>query len=248
MNNWQVLSVKVLGPEPTPLPDFGIPTLLVFPAGADGEALAGATAALCRATVLGRITDLSRRDGNLVATRSSHGGRIAITLRPAAEIAVATANVLPECDGNIELGAPTLLAVDRTALTDQRISLESAPIVIGGGRGLDDAGFRLLERLAELVGGAVGASLPAIDLGLASVSRQVGQSGKFVTPRIYLAVGLSGTPQHLAGIGDATRLMAINSDPDAAIFKFAEAGIIADARQLLPILVETIEQRMGKHS
>ncbi|MCB2060005.1 MAG: electron transfer flavoprotein subunit alpha/FixB family protein [Novosphingobium sp.] len=183
--------------------------------------------------------------GDLVATRSSHGGRVAIDIRPDSQLAVATANVLPECDGEIELGAPETLSIDRTAIADQSVALESAPVVLGGGRGLDDAGFRQLETIAGLVGGAVGASLPAIDLGLAPVSRQVGQSGKFVTPRVYLAVGLSGTPQHLAGIGSATRLLAINNDPDAAIFQFAEAGVMADARSLLPVLAKVIEERLG---
>lgn len=100
----------------------------------------------------------------------------------------------------------------------------------------------MLEQIAEKVAGAVGASLAAVDLGLAPVSRQIGQSGKFATPEVYLAVGMSGTPQHLAGIGSATRIIALNTDPDAAIFRFAEAGVVADARILLPLL----SQALGK--
>lgn len=91
------------------------------------------------------------------------------------------------------------------------------------------------------LGGAVAASLPAVDLGLAPVSRQVGQSGKFVTPEIYLAAGMSGTPQHLAGIGTATRIIAINSDRDALIFGVAEAGAVANALALLPLLGAAID-------
>lgn len=246
MSDWQVLSVRVLGPEPSPLPDFAVPTVLVFPADGVGEALAGATAARSGGAVLGRISALAHTDAGLIATRASHGGRLAITVCPTARLAIATANVQPECDGEIALGAPAMRALDRTPIPDQRVALESAAIVLGGGRGLDAAGFGLLEQLAELIGGAVGASLPAIDLGLAPVARQVGQSGKFVTPGLYLAVGLSGTPQHLAGIGAATRLVAINNDPEAAIFRFSEAGAVADASQLLPILVETVAQRLGR--
>lgn len=246
MTAWQVLSVRPQGPEPTPLPRFVAPTVLVFPADAMGEALAGATAAANCALVLGRITALSVENGDLAATRSSHGGRVAITVRAAPGLAIATANVLPVCDGEIVLGAPSATAIEQSPILGQRVTLEDAPIVLGGGRGLDETSFEWLDRVAESVGGAVGASLPAVDLGLAPVARQVGQSGKFVTPSIYLAIGLSGTPQHLAGIGAATRLLAINNDPDAAIFRFAEAGVVADAKALLPILSDILEHELDR--
>jgi electron transfer flavoprotein alpha subunit len=131
-------------------------------------------------------------------------------------------------------------------LADQGIALENARIVIGGGRGLDEAGFAQLERIANALGGAVAASLPAVDLGFAPVSRQVGQSGKFVTPQIYVAVGMSGTPQHLAGIGSATRIITVNTDADAPIFRVAETGVVADARILLPLLSAALESMNGE--
>lgn len=158
---------------------------------------------------------------------------------------MATANDMPEHDGEIALGAPTDSVLERVVLRDQRVSLESAGIVISGGRGLDTVGFAMLEQISESVGGAVGASLAAVDLGLAPVSRQIGQSGKFVTPQVYLAVGMSGTPQHLAGIGSATRIIAVNTDPEAPIFRFAEAGALADARILLPLLSQALETQAG---
>ena len=99
--------------------------------------------------------------------------------------------------------------------------------------------------LADALGGAVGATLPAVDLGLAPVSRQVGQSGKFITPALYFAVGMSGTPQHLAGIGSATRLVAVNSDRHAPIFRFAETGAASDARILLPLVLQAVEAKLG---
>jgi electron transfer flavoprotein alpha subunit len=153
---------------------------------------------------------------------------------------------MPEHDGEIAIGAPDARPLERTLLIDQSIALESARIVIGGGRGLDEVGFAQLERLAKALGGAVAASLPAVDLGLASVSRQVGQSGKFVTPEIYLAVGMSGTSQHLAGIGSATRIIAVNQDRDATIFGVAETGIVADAKTLLPLLNAALESLNGE--
>ena len=236
MNHWHILAVSCEGPVPTPLPDLPRPLVLVFPATAVGEALAGAMAAANGAVMLGRVTSLSRDGDGLVVARSSHGGRLAIQLRVSDGLAVATANEFPEHDGEIAIGSRGTLLLERVELSDQRVSLESARVVIGGGRGLDAEGFAQLELIAEAVGGAVAASLPAIDLGLAPVSRQVGQSGKFVTPEIYLAVGMSGTPQHLAGIGSATRIIAVNCDPDAPIFRFAEAGVATDARIFLPLL------------
>lgn len=191
--------------------------------------------------MLGKITTI-RRDGEaLIATRCTHGGRLALDLCVTAGLAVATANAMPDHDGEIALGAPSTSPVERSAMHDKGVAMESARFVVGGGRGLDADGFVALEGIAKLLGGAVAASLPAVDLGLAPVSRQVGQSGKFVTPEIYLAAGISGTPQHLAGIGAATRIIAINSNPDAPIFAVAEAGAVADARTLLPLLGAALE-------
>jgi electron transfer flavoprotein alpha subunit len=238
---WRIVAVKCGGPQPTPLSEAARPLLLIFPADADGEALAAAIAEEHGATVLGRITSVRRDRGELIVTRGTHGGRLALELQVTEGLAVATVNTMPDHDGEIALGAPSTAPVERIALGDSGVALESARIVIGGGRGLDADGFAQLERIAKCLGGAVAASLPAVDLGLAPVSRQVGQSGKFVTPEIYLAVGMSGTPQHLAGIGAATRIIAINTDREVPIFAVAEAGAVADARALLPLLGTAIE-------
>ena len=248
MIGWQVLCVEALGPEPTEIPPLSGPTVLVFPADATGDALAGATAVVCGAEVLGRITHLSVAGDRVEASRSSHGGRIAIRVSSTKNFVIATANTMPACDGEITLGAESPLTLEREVIVDQAVALEGAPIVLAGGRGLDEASFAQLEKLAALLKGAVGASLPAIDLGLAPVSRQVGQSGKFVTPRIYLAAGLSGTPQHLAGIGSATRLLAINSDAEASIFRYSESGVVGDARIILPKLVKAVERKLAQCS
>ena len=244
----KILTVKCGGPTLTTLPDLDQSCLLVFPADADGETLAGAVAAASRASVLGRITSVRREGGALIATRNTHGGRLSIEVYVGSGIAVATTNDVLDHVGEISLGAASSLNLDRTTLSDQNVALESARIVIGGGRGLDEAGFAVLERIAKALGGAVSASLPAVDLGLAPVSRQVGQSGKFVTPEIYLAAGMSGTPQHLAGIGSASRIIAINKDPDAPIFRVAEAGAVADARALLPLVAAALETLVGENA
>lgn len=246
MTGWRILTVTCGGPVPdsgsTLLDDQQRPLLLVFPADEVGEALAGAVAAQTGAAVLGRLSALRRDGADLIAARSTHGGRLSLELRVAPCLAVATANDFTDADGTIALGVPTQLEVERTALADQSVALEGARIVIGGGRGLDPDGFAQLERIAAALGAAVSASLPAVDLGLAPVARQVGQSGKFVNPAIYFAAGLSGTPQHFAGVGARARIIAVNPDGDAPIFGFAEAGAVADARQLLPLLADALEQ------
>jgi electron transfer flavoprotein alpha subunit len=113
---------------------------------------------------------------------------------------------------------------------------------------LDADCFAHLDVIAHQLGGAVAASLPAVDLGLAPVSRQVGQSGKFVTPEIYFAIGMSGTPQHFAGVGPRARIIALNTDRHAPIFDFAEAGVTADAVTFLPLLAGALAAMEGQSS
>jgi electron transfer flavoprotein alpha subunit len=242
MTEWQIIAVKCGGDQLSQIPEFEGSSLLLFPANADGEALAGAVVVATGAAALGRVVSVQRDGNRLTATRNTHGGRLAVELSVDTRLAVATTNEVSGHDREITLGIPGNLPLQRTALSDQSIALESAQIVIAGGRGLDEAAFVQLERIAQALGGAVAASLPAVDLGLAPVSKQVGQSGKFVTPKTYLAVGMSGTPQHLAGIGSATRIIAINNDAEAPIFGVAENGVIADAKLFLPLLCSALER------
>ena len=245
MSHWRVLSVICEGTNPTPLGEDQLPLLLVFPADADGEALAGAFADANGAVLLGRITRVRHDGTDLLVSRSTHGGRLTLDLRVTPCLAVATANDFAQADGAITLGTSADLPIERTPLEGDSASLEGATIVIGGGRGLDADSFVALERIARAVGGAVAASLPAGDLGLAPVARQVGQSGKFVNPALYFAAGMSGTPQHFAGVGARARIVALNNDAEAPIFGFADTGAVADARQLLSLIADMLEQKCG---
>jgi electron transfer flavoprotein alpha subunit len=227
------------------LADASPTTLIVVPPGPFGEDIAAQLAVSIGGTALGRASSILLYDAELRVTRAAFGGRGAITLRyPARPATVALRGVLSDvattampAPSILDVEAPALdLAVARTAIAGRKTPLEGARLVVSGGRGLDETGFAMLEEIADALGGAVGGSLPAVDAGLVAVSRQVGQSGKFVTPALYVAVGLSGTPQHLAGIGAATRLVAINKDPRAPIFTYAELGAVADARDVLPLL------------
>jgi electron transfer flavoprotein alpha subunit len=122
--------------------------------------------------------------------------------------------------------------------------LEDARVVVAGGRGLGGAdGFRLLDEVAASIGeAAVGATRPVVDAGWAPFARQIGQSGKTVRPDVYIAVGVSGAAQHMAGAGDARMIVAINSDPAAPIFQHADIAVVGDAATVLPALLAELER------
>jgi len=122
-------------------------------------------------------------------------------------------------------------------------SLTDAEIIVSVGRGIGSAAnIRLAGELADALGGVLASSRPLVDMGWMPYSRQVGQTGKTVAPRIYIACGISGAIQHLAGLADIDTIIAINQDPEAPIFKVANYGIVADVKEFLPLLTEKIKQ------
>lgn len=124
------------------------------------------------------------------------------------------------------------------------VDLAGAEYIISGGRGLGDpSNLKLIEDLAEAIGGTVGSSRPLVDSGWISHSHQVGQSGKTVGPKVYIAIGISGAIQHLAGIGASDYVVAINKDPDAPIFDVADYGIVGDLFEIVPKLTELFRER-----
>jgi electron transfer flavoprotein alpha subunit len=225
--------------------------LILVPPGADGEELAARLAAVVNVQALGRCNSLSWTAAGFEVERAVWGGRKRLQMLLPQGSAVAclrvgkaslSATAAASSTGLLELNTPlpAALAIEETTSGQRLPPVESAKIVVSGGRGVNEQGFALLERLAETLQGSLGGSLPAVDAGMVPVVRQVGVSGKFVSPEVYLAVGISGTPQHLAGISLDSRIVAINKDPAADIFRVAQVGVVAEWEQLLPVMLDAL--------
>lgn len=194
------------------------------------------------------------RDGSLV--RTMHAGRMlcdvairtryrVVTVRDAAFPGAARTASAGESVA-LEVDAPPIATVvSRETTPSERPRLGEADVVVSGGRGLCSAEEfeRYVVPLADALGGAVGASMGAVAHGYAPYDAQVGQTGKTVAPRLYVAVGISGAVQHLAGMKDADVVAVINQDPDAPIFGAADYGLVADLREACPALTRTIRRR-----
>jgi len=205
---------------------------------------------------------IDKDTGNLLQVRPAFGGNIMATIlcpnhRP--QIATVRPRVMKKAEYNPEKKGEIIPVkaenpICRTKVTDtvketseHRVNLQEADIIIAGGRGLGDAkGFNLLFELAEILEGTVAASRAAVDEGWIQYSHQVGQTGKTVCPKIYVACGISGAVQHLVGMQSSDIIIAINKNPEAPIFNVATYGIVGDLYEVLPLLIKKLKEIKGQ--
>jgi electron transfer flavoprotein alpha subunit len=198
-------------------------------------------------------------DGRLIITRPIYGGRAIATVieKTTPQMVTVRPNVMMPLEPDTSGTAPVeKLAVEvgdiRAKVIDliqesgrQQVGLAEAQIIVSGGRGLKGPeNFCLLEQLADVLGAAVGASRAAVDAGWIDHSHQVGQTGRTVTPNLYIACGISGAVQHLAGMKTARYIVAINKDPEAPIFRVADYGIVGDLFEVVPVLTEEFKKAL----
>ena len=220
-------------------------TAILAAAGTTGKNLMPRLAALLDA---GQISDIVAIEAQDMFIRPIYAGNALATVKtsdPVKILTVRTSAFEPVGNGNnaAQMALDTVISQNKSQFisenlsTSERPELASASIVVSGGRGLGSAeNFQLLERIADKLGAAIGASRAAVDAGFVGNDLQVGQTGKIVAPELYIAVGISGAIQHLAGMKDSKVIVAINSDADAPIFQVADYGLVADLFQVLPEL------------
>ncbi len=237
------------------------PDIMLFGATSLGVELAPRLAARLKTGLSAHCIDLQLdADGHLLQMVPGWGGGVVATIKtPEHRPQMATVmpgvmkkprpaprsgQVIPLTPGeDLDLSGPRVLEVHRDE--PKELPLETAEVVVAGGFGIGgQEGWQLLEELARLLGGAVGATRPPVDEGWATEEQMIGQSGKTVRPRLYIGVGISGMSHHVVGMDESEFVVAINTDPKAAIFEFADLAIVGDYREIIPLLLDELRGRV----
>lgn len=232
---------------------------VLFAASATGKDLAPRVAAGLDLPLASDVTELSVQDGDLVVTRPILAGRAfarvaldgeprLISIRPNVFVVQEKAAAGNVVAATADAGAARVTLKEVSAAEAGKVDVAEASVIVSGGRGMKGPeNWPLLEGLRDALGAsaALGASRAVVDAGWRPHSEQVGQTGKTVSPQLYVAVAISGAMQHLAGMRSSGTIVAINKDPDAPIFKVADYGVVGDAMEILPVLAEEIRKVRG---
>jgi len=237
------------------------PSVVVVPGTTAGRDYAPLVAARLDAGLAADCVEFAVENGALTAVRPVFGGRALTSIRfPGSRLAMATVHAGSFAKAEPDLTQPQVETFDVTFTSDDlRVTLlettpkgtgvsrlDTAEIVVSGGRGLmEPANFVLVEDLAETLGAAVGATRAVVDAGWRPHQEQIGQTGHTVSPRLYVAIGISGAVQHNVGMQGSDYIVAVNRDPDAPIFKIASFGIVGDVFEVVPALTAQIRDAKG---
>jgi electron transfer flavoprotein alpha subunit len=239
------------------------PRAVLFSHSPQSADLVGRLGALCETGAVTRVMDVMlTADGGLRAVRPIANGYLSETVSldtPAALLSflpsvLADPEPVPSPDIPVDVIEPPFeieaLRTQTVEIIDadpEKLDIEEADIVVAGGRGVGSGeDFDIIHRLARVLGGSVAGTRPVIDWHTLPFERQIGQTGKSVSPRLIVNCGISGANEYTAGIEKAQQVIAINADPRARIFRFADLGIVGDLHAVLPLLVERLEQTMNQ--
>jgi electron transfer flavoprotein alpha subunit len=230
------------------------PDLVLAGATPSGRDVAARLAAKLRRAYFSECTDVTIDGTSVEASRGMYAGKVRARVRaPLPAVCSVRPNAFPLADGAAEPQVTSVAAGDAPGLTfvrfeptassGGRVALSEARVIVSGGRGLKGPeAWTQVEALADVLGAALGASRAVTDAGWRPNEEQVGQTGKTVSPDLYIALGISGAIQHLAGMTSSKVIVAVNKDPDADIFKVADYGIVGDVFEFLPAFTEAVKQ------
>jgi len=238
----------------------GSPAIVVIPGTSNGRDLAPRIAARLDVGVASDVDSVSWKDGKLIARRPIYSGKVVATVEIEGAPAIVTCrpNAFPASEGDaatvevvqIAFAAPESKSklVETKVPDSEELTIAESDIIVSGGRGLKEAAnFSHIRELASAIGGAVGASRATVDAGWIDHQHQVGQTGRVVSPNLYIAAGISGAIQHLAGMSSSKHIVAINKDPEAPILKAADLAVVGDLFTILPALTEEVKKAKEHH-